>query len=80
MAAGAGTYKIRLEAVREFCGELFLGFLETGQKRGALDADNLSSRLVGQTVLTKFANLNGLWHELVQTLKKLVELSLVADN
>lgn len=35
-----------LEAVRKFCGELFLGLFEEGEERGALDADDLGNRLI----------------------------------
>ena len=48
-ATGAvGTYKIRLEAVRELGSELGFGFLQPGSEGGALDADDLGDFLVSQ--------------------------------
>ena len=76
-ASGAMHY---LEAVWEFRGELFLCFLKAGQKCCALDADNLGNRLIGQTILTEYADLYSFRHEFVQADKELVELGLVADD
>ena len=76
-AAGAIHY---LEAIRKFCGELLLSLLETRQECGALDADNLGNRLIGQTVLTESADFDCFRHQLIQTGKELIELGFVADD
>lgn len=77
MAAGAILY---LKKIGILGGELFLGFLQAGEKCGALDADDLSDSFVGQTFLPELTDLQGLWHQCIQTLKKLVQFGLVADD
>ena len=79
-AAGAGTYKIRLEAVGIFRGELLLGFFNTGAEGRSLDADDLGNCFIGQTLQAESSDFPRFRHQLVQTGKEMVELSLVADD
>ena len=79
-AAGAGTYKIRLEAVGIFRGELLLGLRKTRAEGCPLNADDLSDGLVGQTFLAELSDILCFRHQLVQTGKELVELGLVTNN
>ena len=80
MAAGAGTYKIRLEAVRVFRSELLLDLLKTRAEGRSLDADDFGNGLVGQPLLAEPPDFLCLRHQLVQTGKELVELCFIADN
>lgn len=80
MAAGAGTYEIRLEAIRKFGGELLLSFLKTRAEGCPLNPDDLSDGFIGQTFLTELADLDSFRHQFLQTGEELVELRLVADD
>lgn len=66
-AAGAGTYKIRLEAVGIFRGELLLGFFNTGAEGRSLDADDLGNGFIGQTLQAESSDFPRFRHQLVQT-------------
>ena len=75
-----GTYKIRLEAVRELGSELGFGFLQPGSEGGALDADDLGDFLVSQFFLTELSDLYRFRHQFIQPIKELVQLGLVSDD
>ena len=80
MAAGAGTYNIRLEAVRKLGGELLLGLLKTRAEGCPLDPDDLGDSFVCQTFLTELADSLCLRHQLVKALEQHLQFGLVTDD
>lgn len=79
-ATTMGSRSRRLEPVREFLSQLFLGLLQAGQERRALDADDVGDGLVGEAFLPELADTLGLRHELLQTREQLIQLRFLGQH